>query len=111
MLKIDRAVYEAASIDGASAWQTFWKITLPSLRQFTVLNIFYTIVFIGTFSENPILIRIRRLMMGNAEFEGFGYSSALAWLYFLLMVLMLGLFLFLTKERKQKREENEIWRR
>jgi len=111
MLKIDRYVYEAASIDGASAWQTFWKITLPALRQFTVLNIFYTIVFIGTFSENPVLIRIRRLMLGNAAFEGFGYSSTLAWIYFALMVLTLGIFLLLIKERSSTKEEDKVWRR
>src|SRR5690606_19449287 len=27
--KIDRSVYEAASIDGASSWEIFWKIILP----------------------------------------------------------------------------------
>ena len=29
--KIGDSLYEAASIDGASAWQSFWKITLPDL--------------------------------------------------------------------------------
>lgn len=29
---IDRSLYEAASIDGASGWQSFWRITIPLLR-------------------------------------------------------------------------------
>lgn len=29
---IDRTYYEAASVDGANGWQTFWHITLPLLR-------------------------------------------------------------------------------
>jgi multiple sugar transport system permease protein len=29
---ISREVYEAAAIDGASAWQTFWRITFPLLK-------------------------------------------------------------------------------
>ncbi|MBI3242547.1 MAG: sugar ABC transporter permease [Chloroflexi bacterium] len=29
--KIDKSIYEAAAIDGASAWESFWKITLPSI--------------------------------------------------------------------------------
>jgi multiple sugar transport system permease protein len=29
---IDRALYEAAELDGAEGWQTFWHITLPGLR-------------------------------------------------------------------------------
>jgi len=105
MQKIDHGIFEAASIDGASGWQSFWKITLPALRQFTVLNIFYTIVIIGTFSENPLLIRIRKLMIGNSEFEGYGYASTQAWLYFALMVLVLGFFLLLVREKRREREE------
>ncbi len=34
---INPALYEAASIDGASGWQQFWKITLPLLRPIVVL--------------------------------------------------------------------------
>ena len=29
---ISHEIYEAAAIDGASAWQTFWRITFPLLR-------------------------------------------------------------------------------
>ena len=29
---IDRTLYEAAAVDGASAWSQFWNITLPQLR-------------------------------------------------------------------------------
>jgi multiple sugar transport system permease protein len=34
---INPTVYEAASIDGASGWQKYWKITLPLLRPIIVL--------------------------------------------------------------------------
>src|SRR5690606_38065487 len=36
--KIDQSVYEAAAIDGASGWEAFWKIVLPSLSTATVVN-------------------------------------------------------------------------
>ena len=36
--KIDRSIYEAASIDGASSWESFWKITLPSLSTTTPVS-------------------------------------------------------------------------
>ena len=111
MQKIDRGIYEAASIDGASGWQSFWKITLPALRQFTVLNIFYTIVIIGTFSENPLLVRLRKLMIGNGEFEGYGYASTQAWLYFALMVLVLGFFLLLVREKRRGKEAKAAWKK
>ena len=42
---IREELYEAASIDGATPWQQFWKITVPMLRP-TLLNL-YVLAFIG----------------------------------------------------------------
>ena len=39
--KMSTEVYEAAQIDGASPWETFWKITLPSLRNIMVVAAIY----------------------------------------------------------------------
>jgi len=49
--KIDQSIYEAAAIDGASAWESFWKITLPSLSTTTLINAIYTIITLSHFSE------------------------------------------------------------
>jgi multiple sugar transport system permease protein len=32
LVTIDEGLYEAAKVDGASAWQRFWKITLPLMK-------------------------------------------------------------------------------
>lgn len=72
--KLPTEIYEAAKVDGASPWETFWKITLPSLKNIMVVASVYTIVMLSTFSNNPILNRIR-LMMFAAE-GGYGYASA-----------------------------------
>lgn len=37
---IPRAVYEAAAVDGASDWQSFWQITLPLLTPWMMLLLF-----------------------------------------------------------------------
>lgn len=34
-------VYEAAAIDGASAWQIFWRITLPMLRPYIIIAVLF----------------------------------------------------------------------
>ena len=34
--KIDSAMYEAASMDGASGWESFWKITLPTIKPYKI---------------------------------------------------------------------------
>ena len=41
---IDKQLYDAASIDGASGWQTFWRITLPLLRPVFLLVLITTVV-------------------------------------------------------------------
>lgn len=102
MQKISRSMYEAAWIDGASGWQSFWKITLPSTSQFTLINIVYTVVTLATFSTNTVIEKIRTDMFGNQQFQGMGYASAIAWIYFAMIVVILLVFLGLTGFRPKK---------
>ncbi|GIK71058.1 MAG: ABC transporter permease [Chloroflexota bacterium] len=94
--KVDQGIYEAAAIDGASAWEIFWKITLPTLTTATVVNAVYTIVTLSHFSENKVV----RYIYGQtyALQGGIGYASAMSFLYFAVMaVLLLIVYLFLTR--------------
>ena len=47
--KLDSSIYEAASIDGASPWEMFWKITLPALKPMVLVSSIYSIVFSNIF--------------------------------------------------------------
>lgn len=87
--KIDKSVYEAASIDGASAWESFWKITLPSLSTTTVINAVYTIITLSHFSENKVIKYI--YLQTYAVEGGIGYASAMSFIYFLVLILILML--------------------
>ena len=42
--KVSTTMYEAAKIDGANGWETFWKITLPTVKPIILLNSIYTVV-------------------------------------------------------------------
>ena len=97
--KIDKSVYEAASIDGASSWEAFWKITLPSLSTTTMINVVYTIITLSHFSENKII----RYISGQtyAVQGGIGYSSAMSFLYFGVLVLLLAI-VYLTLNYRAK---------
>jgi ABC-type sugar transport system permease subunit len=93
--KVNTQVYEAASIDGASPWEIFWKITLPVVKPFILVNLIYTTVDLFTNSLNDVILLIKENMF-KVE-TGFGYATSLAWIYFtiifvllLLMVLILG---------------------
>jgi ABC-type sugar transport system permease subunit len=80
---ITPSVYEAARIDGADPWETFWKITLPGLTPFILLNLIYTVVDLFTFPSNPIIAKVNT--------TNYGLSSALAWIYFIIVMFFLGL--------------------
>lgn len=80
---ISKSVYEAARIDGADPWETFWKITLPGLAPFIFLNLIYTVVDLFTFPSNPIITKVNT--------TNYGLSSALAWIYFVIVLFFLGL--------------------
>lgn len=98
--KVDRSVYEAASIDGASSWATFWKITLPSLANATVVNAVYTIVIFSHFSENKVIQYIYNQTY-NVQ-GGIGYASAMSFIYFAVMVVLLVIVYLFLKQWVQR---------
>ena len=98
--KIDRSMYEAAKIDGGSGWECFWKITLPSIKPLILLNCVYTVVFISNNDQNSIIELIKNSMFSGTTEKGYGYASAMAWLYSLVVILIVGLFAILFIARK-----------
>lgn len=98
--KVDRSIYEAASIDGASSWEIFWKIILPALSTATIVNAVYTIVTLSHFSENSV---IRYIYDQTYDVQGgIGYASAMAFIYFGVMIaLLLIIYLFLRQWAKR----------
>jgi ABC-type sugar transport system permease subunit len=96
--KVNKQTYEAASIDGASPWEIFWKITLPSIKPFILVNIIYTTVDLSTNTMNNVIVLIKENMF-KVE-TGFGYATALAWIYFVVIfiILLLSIFVFSRKE-------------
>lgn len=113
MLKIDRNMYEAAAIDGATAWETFWRITLPYLRPTILLNVIYTIVEMGSFSNDATNIKIVNHMVKDIA-RPFSFSAAMSWIYAISLLLMIFIsFLILNdwKETRRVRDEKHQYRR
>lgn len=98
--KIDNSIYEAAAIDGASAWESFWKITLPSLSTTTLIIAVYTIITLSHFSENKVIKYI--YSQTYAVEGGIGYSSAMSFLYFFVLVLLLAIVYLLLNFRAKR---------
>lgn len=98
--KIDKSIYEAAAIDGASAWEAFWKITLPSLSTTNIVVAIYTIITLSHFSENKV---VRYIYSQTYVIRGgIGYASAMSFLYFSALILILLIVYFLLASRARK---------
>ena len=75
--KDNKAIYEAASIDGANKWEMFWKITFPQLFPLITINIIYTtVIYSNTGNELTSLIS---QTISQPDY-GRDYASALSWL-------------------------------
>ena len=103
--KIDSSQYEASYIDGAGAWQTFWKITLPSVKPMILLCCVYTVVFISSNDQNTLIGLIKASMFSGTKEKGYGYASAMAWLYSVVVLIIVGVFALILKTRKDKYEK------
>jgi len=82
---ISPAIYESCSIDGASGWETFWKITLPMVSPMILVNAIYTVIDSFTSSSNQVMSYI-----SNVYSESNVLSSAMAWMYFLIVMLIIA---------------------
>lgn len=80
---ISPAIYESCSIDGASAWETFWKITFPMISPMILVNAIYTVIDSFTRESNAVMTYIDSVY---SQANGNVLSSAMAWMYFLIVI-------------------------
>ena len=99
--QIDLSLYEAGKIDGGNSWELFWKITMPAMKGFTLLNGIYLIVFLSNSSQNEVINLISRDMIDPQK--GYGYASAMSWLHTIVVFILLGIFMLLFMKKRQRR--------
>ncbi len=97
---IEYSVYEAAKIDGANGWKTFWRITVPLLKPTIIMTVITSIN--GTlqlFDESVNLTKggpaNSTITMSHYVYNtcfinvpNFGYASAMAFLIFLMVAIL-----------------------
>ena len=84
---ISPAIYEAARIDGASAWETFWKITFPMISPMILVNGIYTIIDSFTRQNNPVMTYIERVYDSDQS-----QATAEYWVYFMIVFAIVAAF-------------------
>ncbi len=85
---IPTSLYEAARVDGASPWESFWKITLPMLSPVILLVTIYAMIDQLTFPENPMIKYIMQVGVRGQQLE---YASALGMAYFFVVFVQIAL--------------------
>ena len=98
--KVDPALYEAAKIDGGSGWECFWKITLPTIKPMILLNAVYTVIFLSSNEQNELINMIENAMFSGTKEKGYGYASAMAWMYAIIVTLIVLIFFALLGSKK-----------
>lgn len=103
--KVSKTLYEAAKIDGASGWESFWKITLPIVKPMILLNSVFTVVTLATGGTNEIIELIYTVT--NAPTKGYEYGMAMSWIYTLVIALILVVVFLLFREKSDKHVKYE----
>ena len=112
LTEIPQHLYDAARVDGANAWQQFWHITLPMLRNtlvfvlvMTIIGAFqvFTSVYIMTSGgpeRSTEVIAYTIFLNAFAVAGQMGYASAVAWLLFGVVAVFVAIQMRVFRSRK-----------
>jgi multiple sugar transport system permease protein len=102
-------LYEAASIDGANKWQSFWRLTLPMVTPTIFFNLVLSVIStFQTFTNayvstdggplDSTLFYVLYLFRQAFQFFNMGYASALAWVLFA-VIFVLTIYIVRSSDR------------
>ena len=91
---IPGSLYEVARIEGATGYESFWKVTFPMVMPHIITNTIYTVV--DRFSSSEA---VRLATRTYKELYNYGLSSAFSVVSTLITILILGLIVYLLNKR------------
>lgn len=106
LMTIPASYYEVAQVEGASGWETFWRVTFPCVTPYILVNLIYTAIDHFVSYDNAVM----KYIMDSAykDFK-FSYASAMSWIYFVVIIVALLAMVFLLSlvapftDKKEKR--------
>ncbi len=109
---IDNEIYEAAAIDGVSAWQNFWQITFPLIGPFFTINLVLSMKnALGTFDQvvaltdggpNSATETVTYLIWKGGLTGGeYAYQTANAVLFFIVLAIIAFVQLRISRSQEQ----------
>ena len=97
--QIPTSAKEAASMEGATGWEFFWKITFPMISPMILVNgvlanLIYTVIDTFIDSENAVM----KIVLAQSRNLKYGLSSAMAWIYFLIVAVALAIIVAIVSK-------------
>ena len=87
---ISPAIYESCTIDGATTWETFWKITFPMISPMILVNAVYTVIDSFTSSSNQVMNYVGSGYECVTTTGGDVLATAMYWIYFSIVILVIS---------------------
>jgi len=92
---ISPSLYEAADVEGCSAWESFWKITFPMVSPLLLVNCIYTIIDFFMKNDNKVMELIYQVTYQDMKF---GISAAMSWIYFGVALAFIAVSSFIIRK-------------
>ena len=93
---ISPSLYEASSVEGATAWDNFWKITLPMIMPVALINLVYIIVDNFASSSNLVMQQV----LASVELLKLGEASAMVWVFCVIIAVIFAVFFAVANKFK-----------
>jgi multiple sugar transport system permease protein len=109
---VDPSLREAAVVDGANAWQTFWRVVFPVMRPINIVILVVTVieslrafdlVYITNTGNNGLellSVLVTKNIVGEQTRIGFGSSLGVV----LLVISLIPISIFLYQQFRQKED-------
>jgi len=91
---IPTSAKEAAQMEGATAWEYFWKITVPYISPMVIAALVYTVV--DSFVD-PTNVVMRQVLQKASDWQH-GYSAAMGWAYFAIIGVVLAIVVVIVNK-------------
>jgi len=85
---ISGSLYEAAEVEGATAWEKFWRITVPMISPIILLCVVYSVIDSFTDYSNAMMQLIYNTGIVQLRYD---YGTAIAWIFSAIVLAMVGL--------------------
>lgn len=93
---ISPSLYEASSVEGATAWDNFWKITLPMIMPVALINLVYIIVDNFASTSNLVMQQV----LASVELLKLGEASAMVWVFCVIIAVIFAVFFAIANKFK-----------